>query len=58
MTLVFLHWKERRQEADVEFSYQDEDNIHVLEAAIRMFWERSGDRLSSLLEGNSYAQAQ
>ncbi len=32
------------------FSYQDEDNIHVLEAAIRMFWKRGGVRLSSLLE--------
>ena len=32
------------------FSYQDEDNIHVLEAAIRMFWKRGGNRLSDLLE--------
>ena len=32
------------------FSYQDEDNIHILEAAIRMFMERKGERLSCLLE--------
>ena len=31
------------------FSYQYQDNIHVLESAIRMFWKRGGDRLSSLL---------
>lgn len=31
------------------FSYQDEDNIHVLEAAIRIFWENGGDRLSNIL---------
>ena len=31
-------------------SYQDEDNIHVFEVAIRMFWKRTGERLSSLLE--------
>lgn len=30
-------------------SYQDIDNVHVLEAAIRMFWKKGGDRLSSLL---------
>jgi hypothetical protein len=32
------------------FSYQEEDNIHVLEAAIRMFLKLGGDRLSCLLE--------
>jgi len=31
------------------FSYLEEDNIHILEAAIRMFWKRGGDRLSSIL---------
>ena len=34
-----------------EFSYQDEDNIHVLEAAIRALWKHGGDRLSGLLGG-------
>ena len=32
-------------------SYQDDDNIHVIEAAIRMFWKRGGSKLSSLLDG-------
>ncbi len=31
------------------FPYQAHDNIHVLEAAIRMFYRHSGDRLSCLL---------
>lgn len=31
------------------FSYQDDDNIHVLEAAILLFRKRGGIRLSSLL---------
>lgn len=30
-------------------SYQDEDNINILEVAIRMFWKHTEDRLSSLL---------
>lgn len=40
--------KDRRLAAS--FSYQNEDNIHVLEAAIRLLWKRGSDRLSSLLE--------
>ena len=32
------------------FSYQDQNNIHILEAAIRAFWKRGGHKLSSLLE--------
>jgi hypothetical protein len=31
------------------FPYLDMDNIHILEAAISMFWKKGGDRLSSLL---------
>lgn len=46
---VFCIGKKDDKKLVAAFSYQDEDNIHVLEAAIRMFWERSGDRLSSLL---------
>lgn len=34
----------------VSLYYQTEDNIHVLEAAIRTFWKRAGTKLSSLLE--------
>lgn len=34
-----------------ELSYQEIDNIHVLEAAIRTFFKKGGNRLSSLFEG-------
>lgn len=46
---VFCVGKKEDKKLAAAFSYQEEDNIHVLEAAIRMFWERGGDRLSSLL---------
>lgn len=32
------------------FSYQEENNIHILEAAIRAYWKRGGGTLSSLLQ--------
>ncbi|OQX62712.1 MAG: hypothetical protein B5M56_05570 [Desulfococcus sp. 4484_241] len=47
---VFCIGKKNDKKLATYFSYQDEDNIHILEAAIRMFWERGGDRISSLLE--------
>lgn len=47
---VFCIGKKEDRKLAVELSYQEEDNIHVLEAAIRMFWKREGDRMSSLLE--------
>lgn len=46
---VFCIGKKEDKKLAAAFSYQEEDNIHVLEAAIRMFWKRGGDRLSSLL---------
>lgn len=46
---VFCIGKKEDKKLAATFSYQEEDNIHVLEAAIRMFWKRGGDRLSSLL---------
>lgn len=33
------------------FSYLDQDNVHVLEAAIRMYWKTGGHKISSLLDG-------
>ena len=48
---VFCIGKKEDKKLAAAFSYQEEDNIHVLEAAIRMFWKRGGDRLSSLLGG-------
>ena len=47
---VFCIGKKGDKKLSVSFSYQDEDNIHVLEAAIRMFWKRGGDKLSNLLD--------
>ena len=47
---VFCIGKKEDRKPAVSFSYQYEDNIHVLEAAIRMFWEHSGDKLSDLLD--------
>lgn len=46
---VFYIGKKEDKKLAAAFSYQEEDNIHVLEAAIRMFWKRGGDRLSGLL---------
>jgi hypothetical protein len=46
---VFCVKKKREEKLFVELSYQDEDNVHVLEAAIRALWKRGGDRLSNLL---------
>ena len=45
----FCIGKKDDKKVSMAFSYQNEDNIHVLEAAIRMFWKKGGDRLSSLL---------
>lgn len=46
---VFCIGKKDDKKLAAAFSYQEEDNIHVLEALIRMFWKQGGDRLSSLL---------
>ncbi len=46
---VFCIRKKEDKKLAAAFSYQEEDNIHVLEAAIRIFWKRGGDRLSCLL---------
>lgn len=46
---TFSIGKKLDKKISATFSYQDEDNIHVLEAAIRMFWKKGGNRLSSLL---------
>lgn len=46
---VFCIGKKDEKKLSAAFSYQEEDNIHVLEAIIRMFWKQGGDRLSSLL---------
>ncbi|MDL2226701.1 hypothetical protein LJB86_03485 [Deltaproteobacteria bacterium OttesenSCG-928-M10] len=47
---VFCIGKKNDEDLSTELSYQEEDNVHVIEAAIRMFWKKGGDRLSSLLK--------
>jgi hypothetical protein len=47
---VFCIEKRNDKKLSAAFSYLEEDNIHVLEAAIRTFWKRGGDRLSMLLK--------
>lgn len=46
---IFCIGKKEDKKLAAAFSYQEEDNIHILEAAIRMFWKRGGDRVSCLL---------
>jgi len=47
---IFYVGKKGDKELISAFSYLNEDNIHVLEAAIRKLRERDGERLSSLLD--------
>ena len=37
----------------VELAYQEMDNVHILEAALRVFWKSVGLRLSGLLDRGS-----
>lgn len=48
---VFCVGKKDDKKLAEAFSYQTEDNIHILEAAIRAFWKRGGNNISSLLRG-------
>jgi hypothetical protein len=45
----FYVGKKAEKDLTTAFSYQKEDNIHVLEAAIQMYREHGGERLSDLL---------
>jgi hypothetical protein len=47
---VFCIGKKEDKKLAEAFSYLEEDNIHVFEALIRLFWKRGGEKLSSLLE--------
>jgi len=44
----FCIGKKGNKDISAEFSYERDDNIHVLEAAINIFWKKGGDRLSSI----------
>ena len=47
---VFYIGKKEDRKVTASFSYESEDNIHVVEAAIRLFFDRGRDRLSDLLD--------
>jgi hypothetical protein len=42
--------KKDESKVEVQLPYQEEDNVHVLEAAMRIFWKRAGARISDLLK--------
>lgn len=46
---VFCIWRKDDKKTTVELSYQDDDNVHILESAIRMFWKRGGSKLSDII---------
>ena len=47
---TFYVAKSDERKVNESFSYQDEDNIHILEAIVRAFWKHGGSRLSELLD--------
>ena len=46
---TFYVAKKDEEKVKVELPYQEMDNVHVLEAALRMFWKTAKPRLSDLL---------
>ena len=46
---TFFIAKSGEKKVSVELPYQDLDNVHVLEAAMRVFWKKASPRLSDLL---------
>jgi len=49
---TFFIAKKNDKRFNVELSYLCDDNVHVLEGALRLFWKTPSRRLSDLLEGN------
>ena len=47
---TFYVAKKDEEKVKVELPYQEIDNVHVLEAALRKFWKTAKPRLSDLLE--------
>ena len=47
---TFYIAKKDEKKISVELPYQDLDNVHVLEAAMRIFWKNPSPRLSDLLK--------
>jgi hypothetical protein len=48
---AFCIGKKNEKKLAVTLSYQEDDNVHILEAAIRTFWKQAADKISDLLEG-------
>jgi len=46
---TFYIAKKDEKKVAVELPYQDMDNVHILEAAMRVFWKSASPRLSDLL---------
>ena len=46
---TFYIAKKDEKKVSAELSYQQIDNVHVLEAAMRVFWKSASDRMSDLL---------
>ena len=47
---TFYIAKKDEKKVAVELPYQDMDNVHILEAAMRLFWKSASLRLSDLLD--------
>lgn len=47
---TFCIYKRDEKKVSVELSYQDMDNVHILEKAMRTFWKNASPRLSDLLD--------
>ena len=47
---TFYIAKKDEKKVTVELPYQDMDNVHILEAAMRVFWKKASPRLSDLLD--------
>lgn len=47
---TFYIAKKDEKKVAVELPYQDMDNVHILEAAMRVFWKNASPRLSDLLD--------
>ena len=47
---TFYIAKKDEKKVAAEFPYQEMDNVHILEAAMRVFWKSASSRLSDLLD--------
>ena len=47
---IFYIAKKDEKKVEVELPYQEIDNVHILETAMRVFWKSASPRLSDLLD--------